>query len=218
MPNESQHTLCEPNSPVFAVQSTPDCLNVSKSPQISQPDCLSSAETPLNTSKDCAKEHVEIPLSGDGPQFAIIDAEDWELVRPYKWTAWKNHETWYARSTTNVLMHRLILGITKAGRRIETDHRDRNGVNNCRGNLRIASRSVNLQNRRKFKNCKSGFVGVHPSGKRWYARIYSDGKTISLGSHDTPEQAARAYDAKALELYGPDAALNFPCPADRRAA
>lgn len=216
MPTVSQQTLCETNSPVFAVQSTPDCSNLSKSGQTSQPNGLSSASGAVNPPKYCAKEHIKIPLSGDGPQFTTIDADDWELVRHFNWTAWKNHDTWYARSTTNVLMHRLILGITKAGRAIETDHRDRNGLNNCRGNLRIVSRSVNLQNRRKFKNSTSStFVGVVPNnnGKRWKARIYFNKGYQLLGTHDTAEQAAKAYDLKALELYGPDAALNLPSPA-----
>jgi hypothetical protein len=63
---------------------------------------------------------------------------------------------------------------------------------------------------------KSGFKGVYPYGKRWCARVTVNGKAQRIGSYDTPEQAARAYDAYLVAQAGGDrnAAVNFPGPLD----
>lgn len=63
---------------------------------------------------------------------------------------------------------------------------------------------------------KSGFKGVYPYGKRWCARATANGKPQRIGSYDTPEQAARAYDAYVVAQAGGDrnAAVNFPGPLD----
>lgn len=61
------------------------------------------------------------------------------------------------------------------------------------------------------KNTTSGYLGVHlREYQRWAAQIKFNHQKIYLGSFATPEEAARAYDAKARELYGDKARLNFP--------
>lgn len=202
-PTITQQILCANQSGACAVKSAPDCENLSDSHSpCQQPDSQQS-----NHGKSCAK----IPLKGG--QFAIIDASDLELVQGHNWRAWLNHNTYYAISSAGILMHRLLLGIHTMGREVECDHRDGDGLNNCRYNLRIATRSVNLQNRAGYGGT-SKFKGVKRSvnGKRWCARIYHNEKTILLGTHDTEEQAARVYDKMALVLFGPEARLNFPTP------
>jgi hypothetical protein len=57
---------------------------------------------------------------------------------------------------------------------------------------------------------RAGFKGVNWSGRRWQARIMKDGKRHFLGTYDTAEEAARAYDAAACTLFGGHARLNFP--------
>jgi hypothetical protein len=103
-------------------------------------------------------------------------------------------------------MHRLILRVDA---NTQVDHRDGNGLNNTRGNLRPATHAQNQHNSRLRKDNQSGFKGVHRQGNRWVARIRVDGEQKHLGSFRTPEEAARAYDAAALRLRGEYARLNF---------
>ena len=56
----------------------------------------------------------------------------------------------------------------------------------------------------------SGFRGVCFKRGVWVARVNFNKKEISLGKFSDPAEAAKAYDAKALELFGDLARLNFP--------
>lgn len=143
-------------------------------------------------------------------KYALVDDEDYERVIAHKWRAHKSGKTWYAETGSGkdmVLMHRFILG-TEEDR--ETDHRDGNGLHNWSDNLREATRTQNNRNRPGW--AKHGFKGVArvTNTDRWAARVQVDKCMIALGCFDTPEDAARAYDAGALIHHGAFARLNFP--------
>ncbi len=81
-------------------------------------------------------------------------------------------------------------------------------------NLRECSREENAKNRRVYKNNTTGFKGVYPmthKGRtyRYGAKIQNGGKGTYIGCYKTPEDAARAYDVKCLELHGEFADINF---------
>ena len=85
------------------------------------------------------------------------------------------------------------------------DHRDRNGLNNQRHNLQRCTHQVNLHNRDV-----KGFRGVDVRHGKHRARCCFDKKEYHLGMFVNEEDAARAYDAKAFELFCEFAQLNFP--------
>ena len=56
----------------------------------------------------------------------------------------------------------------------------------------------------------SNFCGVREKSGKWYATIRKDNVTHELGHWNAPEEAARAYDARVVELFQPNASVNFP--------
>ena len=108
-----------------------------------------------------------------------------------------------------VWMHREIM---KAGDREFCDHINRNGLDNRKANLRLATRSQNAWNRRKAKiESRSKYKGVswYNRGKRWNARIHVNRKEKFLGIFADEIEAAKAYDAAARKCFGEFAQLNF---------
>lgn len=147
-----------------------------------------------------------------GAHEVFVDDSDFELVSGYTWAIMKDsgHKTVYATTQRNkkrIKMHRLIMGIDNP--KTLVDHKDRNGLNNQRENLRIASNSDNQAN--KILRSKSGYMGVtwHKNRERWQAQIRKNGKFIYLGFFIDKIDAAKAYDTKAKEVHGEFANLNF---------
>ena len=161
-------------------------------------------------------------LTGNG--FAVlVDAADVEFLSQFLWNAYAPDKAlpnaFYVmtgvydrerRRTNTVWMHRLLL-VAPAG--LQVDHIDGNGLNNCRSNLRLCTQSQNNANAR-FKPGASGFRGVYKRKGRYRALISSGrregAKMRYIGSFASAEDAARAYDRVAAEIYGEFATLNFP--------
>lgn len=155
-------------------------------------------------------EYKEIVLSNG--MVAKVDNKDFELVSQHNWYATKQEDRFYASAWINgrnVSMHRLILG-SEAGE-LDIDHKDTDGLNNTRENLRIATRSQNVANSRKQKGTTSRFKGVHVM-KEGYIKAYimHQYRRIHLGYFPTEEDAARAYDEAARLYFGEFARPNFP--------
>jgi len=149
----------------------------------------------------------EIPLTQG--KVALVDDEDYEWLSQWKWSYCKKEG--YATRLCNrkrFYMHRVIMN-TPTG--METDHKDRNGLNNKRDNLRICTVSQNHVNQPPSKINKTGYKGItfDKSSEKWRAQIKVNGKHITLGRYTTPEDAARVYDNAAFEYYGEFAYLNF---------
>jgi hypothetical protein len=108
----------------------------------------------------------------------------------------------------SVYLHRFILGVNDP--KIEVDHRDHDGLNCKRENMRTATRSQNQGNMRRHCDNGSGFKGVHfhkVSGL-WHSTIQVNGKRKSLGYKKEKEAAAAIYDAAAIEAFGAFALTN----------
>lgn len=145
---------------------------------------------------------IEIELTKG--QVTIIDVVDADLAQ-FKWNAQKSRNTYYPRRASGIMMHRVILG-RKLGRELESteqcDHINGDGLDNRRANLRVATHAQNQRNRGRNKNSKSGYVGVRPRGEKWRASITVNGKSIELGTFDTPEDAHEAYKEAAKKYHG----------------
>lgn len=91
---------------------------------------------------------------------------------------------------------------------LEVDHRDCDPSNNRWKNLREATVSQNMANRGLQRNNTSGFKGVYPEGRKFFAQITVRREVKRLGTFDTPAQAAAAYDAAAIAHFGEFARTN----------
>ena len=149
---------------------------------------------------------------GDG-KIALLDAVDYARLSRYKWRLVKGSHTFYAAASIGgkrVLMHRAVLFAPKG---LICDHKNHDGLDNRRGNLRLCTPSQNNQNRRKLAGCASKHKGVRLSGStknKWQARIWLNGIAINLGCFDSELTAGIAYDRMAGKLFGDFAYLNFP--------
>lgn len=137
------------------------------------------------------------------------------VIRPadHAWRKNGKDKWFYAHRTAsrngrkvNVLLHRLITG-AKPGQYV--DHINGDTFDNRRVNLRICTNADNIRNSHSVRGW-SRFHGVSPSGNRWVAQIQANYKKQKIGKYRTEIEAARAYDAKAVELFGEFARLNFP--------
>ncbi len=104
-------------------------------------------------------------------------------------------------------LHRVILDALPGQ---QVDHRDGDGLNNQRANLRAATIFQNASNKRKLEGFTSRFKGVSWSktNGRWKVQIQHNNKNHHVGYFDDPIQGALAYDAQALSRFGEFACTN----------
>ena len=151
-----------------------------------------------------------IPLTQG--KVAIVDPDDFERLKQYKWHATKCGRSYYAVRSANgksIKMHRQI---TNAPKGLVVDHIDHNGLDNRRANLRLCTKQQNNCNTRSFRHKTSKYKGVFKQKglKKFRALTRCNRKSIHIGMFESEIDAAKAYDKKARELFGEFAYLNFP--------
>jgi hypothetical protein len=147
-----------------------------------------------------------IPLTQG--KYAIVDNKDYGVLNEYTWYAHKGRKTFYARSSKGQYMHRFILEVKE--RYIEVDHKNGNGLDNRRKNLRKTTRQQNSWNNGGYGKTASGYKGVYKcsSCKNFVVRIKYKNKSLYLGHYSTAKEAALAYNEAVVILRGEFAKLN----------
>lgn len=151
-----------------------------------------------------------IPLTRGG--WTLVDEADYDEVVRHEWrrdpspTGITEHASRYATAPERasgapqrILLHRQL---TAPSADVEIDHRNGDGLDNRRSNLRFATKSQNGMNRGKQRNNTTGYKGVGLLHGRFTASIERDQRRYHLGSFDTPEEAAAAYAVAAANLHG----------------
>ena len=156
---------------------------------------------------------VEFILDGHK---VLIDDDDLHIVSRYSWRATSIRGKTYIRSGTtrcgekiHFFLHREILGLSK-GDGLKVDHRNGNGLDNRRENLRIVStRQNNLNAAKKRSKHGNRFRGISTRPYGFASQIRIDGKIKCLGTFRTDVEAAYAYDLASLEHHGEFGKRNF---------
>lgn len=158
----------------------------------------------------------EIPLTKG--LVSIVDDEDFPLISKYKWHALKARHGYTTGGKiygpgnpkgTPVSIHRLIMNPPPG---FVVDHKDGNGLNNTRANLRIATHAQNIANqliRQEKKSSKYKGLTWDKTNKSWAVSVNVNKKRIWLGRFKDEIEAAKAYDDAAKKAFGEFAKLNF---------
>jgi hypothetical protein len=152
-------------------------------------------------------------------KIVLVDDEDYERLKNFKWY-YNNHNSsgiGYAFRFVKISptqrkflsMHRQILGLPP-GSIPMVDHKDGNGLNNCKSNLRICTNQQNQFNSKLRSDNTSGFKGVYYSfkEKKWRSTIKIGKKRMCLGAFSNKIDAAKAYNQAAIEHIGEFAKIN----------
>lgn len=152
-------------------------------------------------------------------QVALVDDEDFDYLNQWKWFAMHNNRKgrkhWYVGRNSpmvdgirrTIRMHRLIMNVKEE---MEIDHKNGNGLDNCRSNLRICLPIENTRNQRLRSDNASGFKGVcwNKEAKKFTASIGLNRKRQHIGYFCSALEAAKAYNETAKKLHGEFALLN----------
>lgn len=154
-----------------------------------------------------------IPLTQG--KVALVDDADYEAVNAHKWRAVKGGRGVYASRSirkpdgkwTTQSMHQFLMpGVARI------DHRDGNGLNNQRYNIRPATWEQNgrgFQHKRLGTTSKFRGVSWQKQCRKWWAQLEVAGKKVHIGLFESEFDAALAYDAAARHYFGEYASPNF---------
>lgn len=152
----------------------------------------------------------EIPLNRG--LVTIVDDADYEMLSAFRWhvceSPYARRNVWIpgAGKSRVEFMHKVILPAPPGH---VTDHINRDSLDNRRSNLRIATKSQSVMNRRGW--AKSGIRGVHRASPGcWIAQLRYRGTRVLHKAFPTWWEAALAHDEAARLHYGEYAVLNFP--------
>lgn len=150
-----------------------------------------------------------IPLSKG--MFTQVDDADYDFLNKWKWVALKARNTYYAvryEGEKSIRMHRVILEITDP--KIFSDHKDLNGLNNQRSNLRLSTPAQNSCNYKgRGASIHRGVCLNHKNRiKKWRVSICLNRKAVLSAAFETEIEAAIWYNENVKSIHGEFAMLN----------
>lgn len=145
---------------------------------------------------------------------ALLDADDYSRINQYEWllksdSRCSNLYVVRYKNFKAILLHRVIM---RPDVNVQIDHKNGDGLDNRKINLRECTHIQNRFNRKIHKNNKCGYKGVYwqeyPQ-RKWRVTIYKEKKKIHVGYFDDLIEAAKAYNEAAIEYHGEFARLNI---------
>lgn len=142
---------------------------------------------------------IKIPLTKG--LVAIVDDIDADLAE-LKWHVGGPGYAVRMSKRKAILMHRVIGSRMGFDARKNTDHINRNKLDNRRSNLRPCTQAENVRNSSPSKNNTSGAKGVYWWQNRWKAAIKFRGKQLHLGCFKYKKDAIAARRAAEIKYFG----------------
>lgn len=151
---------------------------------------------------------------------AQVDDEDYYWLSQWNWFAVEINNIWYAKRSKKkgvlrsgesfeIYLHRVVTRCTN--KNMTVDHKDHDGLNNQKSNLRICTKAENNRSIRSRKNSSSIYLGVSwdKARNKWQVQYMFNGKKVFMKRYTNEIEAAKAYDTIALQYAGEFANLNF---------
>lgn len=138
-------------------------------------------------------------------KYALVDDEDFDKVSQLRWLyktdPWRygNGYAVHFHKGRVTRMHRLVLNAPKE---LFVDHKNGNGLDNRKSNLRLCTKSQNAMNSRVKKTNSSGLKGVYWDHGKWASKIRIGNKSFTLGRYCTKQSAMLAYRIISLFYFG----------------
>lgn len=156
-------------------------------------------------------KEIKIKSKKFGERIVTIDENDYEKIKGYSLSLFKNRDLLYVRTSwingKRFLLHRYL---TDCPDGMVVDHIDGNPLNNCRSNLRICTMQQNLWNSfKKQKNATCIYKGVQFIKNKYNSHIVINKKQILLGVFDSSDKAAIAYNIACIKYFGKFARPNY---------
>ncbi len=139
----------------------------------------------------------------------LVDDVDYDYLSQWSWSVTNGHamrsqyDATLKRSPT-ISMADVVAERAGIFHPDQLDHKNQNGLDNQRHNLRAATKSQNMMNRGLQSNNTSGYPGVdfNQAKQRWRGRVKKDGRVIWQGFFNSAEDAGRKVAEKRIQFFG----------------
>ena len=137
-----------------------------------------------------------------------VDIEDFEKLNNYKWFLFKTEKWQYAirkehekGKQKTIYMHREIMGVTDP--KVYVDHKDHDGLNNRKRNLRVSNNRLNQYNVAKKSSSRQKYKNIRQlKSSKWQVRVRTpNGKRIER-TVNTEKEAVKLYNELVIKYHG----------------